>query len=322
MGYISNRSPHRYGMHLSDYKLREEQIVLRVQEQLVQRSHIPHRQLFNEILSYLGQERRQLAVDQDTKDAEHFGLMRNSLPTLQNVGAAMVTYLMKSYEEYGGALLQRLKTMPPSLSLGETRFVVQIFSFEELERRQWLKLDQDEYSQAFWRVVQTQGAAEFQRFLELHDRSRFSPFLQEFCGSMFLGTLLLQEQASWRPLTQYFARIHEDGWEGPVLFHQDFFHLKPMLETVADLFGQCIQPVNCNLEQTMARFCYLYSHAMPFSRGSALIREWLEQAIYRVHGRQIRYSQERALDLEAFASFSLEEFLPNYKQSIEAVAKL
>ncbi len=315
MGYIDSRSPDRYGVRLPEYQAREERIILRTQEIILDSSCAPVGQLFSKVLAYLGKERRLLAFDQQTKEAEHFGLMRNSLYTLQTVGVAMVTYLMKSYGEYGCALIDRLKSTPFPLSMGEIKFEAEVLSFEELKKRQWLDIDPEEYKQAFWSWAHNQNEDGFHRFSLLYHKAKFTGFLQQFQGSIFLGTLSLQGELNF-PLTQYFARIHEDGWEGPLLFHMDFFYFKPMLEKVADLFGKCIQSNASDLESNMVRFCYFYTHVMPFSRGSALIREWLERAIYGVHNYKIKHSPEQSLDLEAFSSFSLEEFTPKYRKSI------
>lgn len=102
-----------------------------------------------------------------------------------------------------------------------------------------------------------------------------------------------------------------------LVFHQDTFTIDDMLNEISKLFKKIIEwdkQDKKKLINDMAMFRYLFSHCMPFSRGSAAVAEWLETAIYTYHG--FRVNVDGLLDLEAFSSLTLSEFLQRYKSLV------
>ncbi len=102
-----------------------------------------------------------------------------------------------------------------------------------------------------------------------------------------------------------------------IISHQDTLIVDDMLNEISKVFKKIIEWDRQDKEQLindMAMFRYLFSHCMPFSRGSAAVAEWLETAIYKYHG--FNTSVEGLLDLEAFSSLTLSEFLQNYKSHV------
>lgn len=91
-----------------------------------------------------------------------------------------------------------------------------------------------------------------------------------------------------------------------VILHQDRFLLKETLNEIAKIFKQAMQwdrsqPIQA-LKNDVGLFRYLFAHAMPFSRGSAAVAEWIEKLIYRAHHFDCQHATHTMGDLEAFVA--------------------
>lgn len=129
-------------------------------------------------------------------------------------------------------------------------------------------------------------------------------------------------------LTWMYCTFKEDPVERMVRcskvasIHQDTFLIAMTLDDVAAIFANAMvwNRATESVQDLRDRVCLLrygFSHAMPFSRGSAAIGEWLEAAIYKYHGfLNFRYVPEKCVELEAITSTCLSEFRKNYNESI------
>ena len=89
------------------------------------------------------------------------------------------------------------------------------------------------------------------------------------------------------------------------------------LNEIAKLFKQAIECRDVAvLSKTVAHLRYLYSHAMPFTRGSSATCEWLEQAIYLSKGYDLEYKKTLLIDMEAL-TLPLKDFAKLYPLMIK-----
>ncbi|MGZ3633642.1 MAG: hypothetical protein ACXU9U_00275 [Parachlamydiaceae bacterium] len=91
-----------------------------------------------------------------------------------------------------------------------------------------------------------------------------------------------------------------------LIFHQDRHLTTPMLQEISKVFREALkwnrkQPI-VQLRNTVGLIRYLFSHAMPFSRGSATIGEWIEKIIYNSHGFKFEHKIGTKGDLEALTA--------------------
>lgn len=108
-----------------------------------------------------------------------------------------------------------------------------------------------------------------------------------------------------------------------MLIHQDEYLIEPTLQETAKVFEKAVmwdrnsQDLQ-TLKNTMAHFCYLFSLAHPFVRGSAAVREWLEEAIYQSLDVKHTYDKNNVmLDLEAFANGLFSQFQEAYNEKVQ-----
>lgn len=107
-----------------------------------------------------------------------------------------------------------------------------------------------------------------------------------------------------------------------VLAHMDSFLIEVMMNDMAKVFKEAVECPSedlISLKGRIALLKYEFAHTMPFARGSAAIGEWLETALYNVHGYEVQYNHNKMSDLEALTS-SLSEYVATY-ESIATVTK-
>lgn len=97
------------------------------------------------------------------------------------------------------------------------------------------------------------------------------------------------------------------------ILHQNRYLIEPVLQKISKIFKKALEwsppsPLN-HLKSYVGLIRYLFSHAMPFDRGSAGIGEWLEIMIYRFHGFSCKHNNEAKGDLEALVAPFLSTFL-------------
>ena len=145
-----------------------------------------------------------------------------------------------------------------------------------------------------------------------------------------LGTSRFEVNGKLYALSQYLTWMYRTYDEDPVarmekysrihVIHQDPFLLRDMLNEIAILFTACLRWTAADgidsLKDRVALWGYLFSHSMPFARGSAAIRDWLETALYRSLGYDCTYHKDYARDWDALTSLSFEESLESYRRRI------
>ncbi len=157
-------------------------------------------------------------------------------------------------------------------------------------------------------------------YLEIHKPPKESTiplFLQ--------GELYFEVENKRVLLSQYLLRIdlnpetsHVEEIIPPILMHQDLALITSTLEIIDEKIDTLLHlhpltPTREIIDQ-IGEIRYLFAHTAPFSRGSAAVGEWLETALYHYLGfEQFRQTEETTIDLEAFSSLSIEEFIDRYR---------
>ncbi len=321
--YGAGRYPGQFGLPLEDYPLRVERIVQSVVSEIRSKESDPN--LFFSLLEQLSRERRALADEQQTPNAHLFGLRRDSDEAVET--SPIFVSDVEGY--YSDLFLEKIGQLPASqgsMDRGETVFEWERVSVQVLCERQRevfrhpelkKQISKDTKKIKFTDYCPTtdpKGRREFYKFfLEVYRQNRLPP--SHIPGDCyFFGTLYYRKEGALVPLSQYLGSFMEGQWKDLLLIHHQFFFIQETLDRIEEIFLDCIsskQSIN-ELKQKIAHFSYLFSHCMPFGRGSAAIREWLEIALFRLHGHRIAYSNMNAIDLEAISSFSVQDFLRLY----------
>jgi hypothetical protein len=324
--YGAGRNREQFGLKLEDYPSRVERIVRSLVVEIRSKLSAPTN-LFFPILERLAKERHSLANEQKTPNAYLFGLRRDSDAGLEN-GPIFVSDVEGYYNELFSRKIVSLLTKG-CMDAGKTVFEWESVSPGVLYERQQavfrhpaLKhlIARDTKKSKFADYCPTndpQGRREFyQLFLEVYRQNHLPPsFIQG--DSCFFGTLSYRRNGALVLLSQYLGSYSKGLWKDLLLIHHPFFSIQETLYWIEELFIECIQwdPSKQGIEdlkKKIAMFSYLFSHCMPFGRGSAAIREWLEMGIFRFHGHKVVDSNMSAIDMEAFTSFQLEDFLTHY----------
>lgn len=143
---------------------------------------------------------------------------------------------------------------------------------------------------------------------------RYKPANQR--NLLVFGKLRIEIQGKKLALSEYMTWACLDGKTDPVgrmknahvtILHQDRFLIEGMLQEIAAVFEKAVRCDSSiekvsGLKDQVALIRYLFAHAMPFSRGSAAIGEWLEKTIYQYHGYECERNPETMGDLEALTT--------------------
>lgn len=144
-----------------------------------------------------------------------------------------------------------------------------------------------------------------------------------------LGTVRFTVNGKSTVVSQYLIWLHRDGKMHPLdrmrrhtistVIHQPAFLINPTLKEVSRLFAKAIlwnkQQVK-ELKEYVGLFRAYFTHACCFYRGSASIGEYFETLLYHYQGFRLQYSNKKLVDLEAFATPLLSEFLANYHSMV------
>jgi Avirulence protein len=143
---------------------------------------------------------------------------------------------------------------------------------------------------------------------------RYSP--NNLRNLLVFGKLRIEIGGGKYALSEYITWAHLDGRTDPVermknthvtILHQDRFLIDDMLQETASIFERAIRADSSiekvtELKDQAAFIRYLFAHAMPFSRGSAAIGEWIENMIYQYHGYEVERNPKTMGDLEALTT--------------------
>ena len=104
------------------------------------------------------------------------------------------------------------------------------------------------------------------------------------------------------------------------IYNQPFMDNEEASPLLRKAFQDCLVKPSTPEESKIkiGTFRYLFAQLSPFVRGSALIGEWLEKSLFMYHGYSMEYLYEDSdkqplADLDAFTSFSFNDFLEKYK---------
>ncbi len=277
---------------------------------------------FSEMLTNLAKHRHDIAKKHHTDDASAFGKFRESV---------FVTSLFEKYSEYNAKLVLKIKKHlyqmteshglqqgpikidEPPTSLGKkTSIDVALLSRDIGE---WA--NNEEYEKIGLALL----VSNIERNLPIPPSS--------FPGEDILVTIRYEDNGIEYPLTRYLTRIKLPVEENDLvevtlnpistLIHQEPAFIENSLAEIASLFKTAIELDKENLQELIeisGHLNYLFSHAMPFDRGSAAIGEWIETIIFRYHGYDVAYNNEVNINLEALIS-PLHAFIEKYPSMIK-----
>jgi len=116
------------------------------------------------------------------------------------------------------------------------------------------------------------------------------------------------------------SHIIDKANRASTVYSQPFMDNKGTSPLLRKAFQDCLVKLKTPEEAKIkiGTFRYLFAQLTPFARGSALIGEWLEQSLFMYQGYSMEYlyedSNKQPLpDLDAFSSFSFNDFLEKYK---------
>lgn len=144
-----------------------------------------------------------------------------------------------------------------------------------------------------------------------------------------LGSSFLEINGQEKPLSSLMLQLTIDHKTGslinvypPVVIHQRSTHIPAMIEDIDKIFDHLFQSSDTlsigEIIDYIGLIRYEFAHASPLVRGSAAIGEWLETALYYFLGfSDFRQTAKTTIDLEAFSSLTLDEFMERYRFLIE-----
>lgn len=144
----------------------------------------------------------------------------------------------------------------------------------------------------------------------------------------FHATTSLEIGKFTEDLSNYFLRVDVDEKSGeirgivpPLVVHTSARKISFLLQEIDKIAEQILSfpegaPISAIIDQ-VGLFRYLFAHAIPFFRGSAAVGEWIETAFYHCLGfEQFHQNPSTTIDLEAFSSLTLGEFMKRYHRLI------
>ncbi len=142
-----------------------------------------------------------------------------------------------------------------------------------------------------------------------------------------LGTLRLQVEEKPVVASYYLVWLHRDGKTPPLarmlqhtictVIHQPTFLVQTTLQEVSKLFAKAVLSNNKELKDCIGLFRAYFTHPMPFNRGSAAVAEYFETLLYHYQGIQLTYNNNKMVDLEAFTTPLLADFMAEYDSMIK-----
>lgn len=296
---------------------------------------------FSEMLMNLSECRRDIAKTHHTNNASAFGKSREGVLT---------TSLFEKYREYNAKLILKIKTYLQQMKVKEepSSWILKITTYLN-------QMTQNNGAQQTWKIegkptsmgkktsievsVLSKDMSEWQNneehkrldlVLLTYNVEKNLPVPPSiFPGDDILVTVRYEDNGIEYPLTRYLTRIQllvtekdlvEEG-RNPIttLIHQEPSFMKNSLTEIATLFKKAIELDKENLQELIeivSHINYLFSHAMPFDRGSAAIGEWIESIIFRYHGYDVTYNSEVNINMEALIS-PLDEFIQKYPSMLK-----
>ncbi len=283
-----------------------------------------------QLIPYLGAKRGEIAAMQGTEDAHCFGQLRFE------INSELFTPVSYDgpYKEYGKQFLDSFAHLfrinkkelhetgsclrGPTVHGFISRFIYRIGSKEDLLNRclkETMTLEDT-------LILNDLFAAFDDPIEELQSASKI----------LIYANMDLEKNSTHYPLSQYFIFMDKSKLENsPINFDNDdiltILHQSPKFsesttEELNTLFIRCVHSqTQQELKENVALFRYLFAHAGPYSRGSAMVGELLEKAIYQYHNYNVHYgiesSTRRSLaDLDAILTFTLQDYMQIYLSKV------
>jgi hypothetical protein len=344
--YIVSHCPLKYGGKQEDY-LRQTQVIIHQTAQGIGQAVYDKKnltKLFHTILADLGKKRRAIAVEHGTKKSHSFGSRRDRR---FYESAIDYTHLGKSYGKYGQKVLavfqKHLPTggkkseiyekgalyefssfpdspeqFPSPITFENGRRIYGICSLTFPAKKRWVSdfVESDHHMN----LLRTKSPHDYAEMQVNYNLIRMKVGFKSSVSQWNRFSAKQEITGQLRPLSECIACTLPGQAEPRVqIIHTNAHLIEPILEAVADLFKKAIEWNGENRDDlfgTMALMQYKLAHAMPFTRGSAAISEWIEMSIYRYHGYHLKYSKDQLVNLEALTS-TFDEFAKNYPTMIE-----
>ena len=292
----------------------------------------------------LAHQRWQIARDTKTKNAEHFGSLRNS-PLTPPLHKTPVTgnWHHNFFSYYSKFLKENIN----HLKIGETFFwetpdKVNCCMIDVMPRNKWAlpgempnTVTTDEQIKVYISEAASYKAlGTFYPDTDPEKKRRFEELVNQDNKLMAI-TFILNSHIEGRDvdLTQFYTWIETDlqtpnglsienidkiqTLSNVIARHTEKTDIPFVLNKASKLWAQAILGSSNNkdfLIQNLGEYAYLMSHAMPFCRGSAAIMEWSIKSICRFHS--LNFSYEGVLDQDALLSPFPREFLEYFKNHV------
>lgn len=312
----------------NDYLAKSKVIITEMVELIkdkVTKKHNLENVFFNLLLN-LASHRQKIALEHNTSHADAFGQTRQDVS---------FTSMHQQYEEYNKKLIIKIKEH--LLKLNSIQEIKQepIIINENLfsiDQKTWMEISVLPEDRIKWGENPEYVHLNL-LYLIFNIENNLQVIREEQEESLtneknILITIRYKNDGIVVPLTRYYLKIQlpitaEDLSESknfPIctLIHQEPIYNKNVLSEVVLLFKKAIeydQENLADLTKIISQITYLFSHAMPYRRGSAAISEWLETIIFSYHGYEISYHSELNVNLEALTS-QIHEFVEKYPNMI------
>ena len=282
------------------------------------------------LISYLGEKRGEIAVMQGTKNAHRFGRLRFE------INSELFTPVSYDgpYKEHGKLFLDSFAHLfrvnrkelhetgaclrGPTVQGFISRFIYRIGNKEKLLENILNKTTTIEDNLIFKELSEI--------FADPIEE------LQSDSKILICANMDLEKRGTHYPLSQYFIFIDKSKLEESsidfdrnvilTILHQSPKFSESSTEELNTYFIRCVHSqTQQELKGHVAMFRYLFAHAAPYSRGSAMVGELLEKAIYQYHNYKVHYgiesSTRRSLaDLDALLAFTLQDYMQIYLSKV------
>lgn len=272
---------------------------------------------FVDVLQYVGQARREIAISQNTKDANQFGIPRttpipdhevmctNCIPftNYQQLGVRniqlMTPYVEAMASSMGGKPGKRIRsgewqyTVRPlfpekikEILTSSTQVIAKVESGEELT-------DEENFTMELG--LSLKNLSTWVDAYNIHEDNKVT-----MTGCLY-GTVEKKVNDAWITLTRHFAPLQSQGAlivnkeaaqkfkTGPaivIIQHTPPYNIDLMNKDMATIFADIVLENSENaakITQSMAKLTLRFAHTMPFYRGSAASLEYLLQALAKIH---------------------------------------
>ncbi|MBS0627397.1 MAG: hypothetical protein JSS09_04225 [Verrucomicrobia bacterium] len=302
---------------------------------------------FEKMLEFLGKNRNEIALEQQSKKIEEFGVLRSSLGIKNHELLTPLEY-DNAYKEYRQKIIQSLlliyrdskedllENVQLSIISNPINDYCSEFSIQPLDKdslkdkfRQSRLTPFEDRVISLLRILETSSPDEISAapnsYPEIMEDSTIIPV---YCS------IVLKKRGRFIPLSSYFIffnnktleqeEISSESNDFVVIFHQNVKIFKDSLKELEECFKDCINSTEeMELKKNTALFRYLFAHIAPYFRGSAWAAECAEKAIYQYKGYEFSYGEASSFDkrpladLDALTALSISSFMEDYLSKVK-----